>query len=143
MIGTEFFIELAKELKPLGYRCFLYDKDTSNWLSIITPDDSWLEIFHGDFGGYNITYEYVPSRDFGTGCRCNENALGEITHEVLQNALRYGKSFSSNTWHNEYLRDSQGGTHKVRVTGKKQPKHYESGLDALMKSWCWETYMEI
>lgn len=129
--------KLAKRIKSWGYRVFLYKHDYSEWLSIITPNGSWMEIFYGDYGGFNITYEYVPSRDFGSGCRCNDSALSlyGLTKEVLEAAERYGKNFSSRTWHNEYLRDSQGGMHKVRVTGFKKPTHYANGYEALMNSY--------
>lgn len=135
MKTTEFFYELAKEIKPFGFRCFLYDHDYGNWLSVITPNGSWLEIFHGYYGGYDITYEYVPSRDFGSGCRYNENALYEITKETLLAAENYGKNYEGHTWYYEWLKDNCGGFHRVRVTGTKKPKHYEDGLKALMESY--------
>ena len=32
----ELYKELAKEIKSYGFRCFLYNEDTSAWLYIIT-----------------------------------------------------------------------------------------------------------
>ena len=96
----EFYKELANEIKSQGFRCFLYDEDTSAWLYIITPNNSWLYVDNGEYGGYNITYEYEPSRDFGSGCRYNDDALYEITADTLIKAEKYGKSYGHRGWIN-------------------------------------------
>lgn len=37
-----FYRGLATEIKPEGFRCFLYLSETSKWLYVITPNNSWL-----------------------------------------------------------------------------------------------------
>ena len=56
----EFYKELANEIKPQGFKCFLYNEDTSAWLYIITPNNSWLYI---DNGEYKITLLVPDNKD--------------------------------------------------------------------------------
>ena len=105
---------------------FLYNEGTSAWLYIITPSDSWLYLDNADFYGYNISYEYTPSIDCGSGCRYNEDNLTEVTIETLLKAEQYGKSFRCKN-------------------GRKwaYPKHYASGIEAMRKSWCADRLIEL
>ena len=121
-----FYNELAEEIKPHGFKCFLYNEGTSAWLYIITPSDSWLYLDNADFYGYDLSYEYTPSRDCGSGCRYNENSLTEVTIETLLKAEQYGKSFRCKN-------------------GRKwaYPKHYASGIEAMRKSWCADKLIEL
>lgn len=125
----EFYKELAMEIKPHGFRCFLYDNDTSAWLYIITPNNSWLYLDNGTYGGFDITYNYEPSRDFGSGCRCNEEALYEITVDTLARAEQYGKSYGHRGWVN-VPNTYDGRTHRENVW--RSPKHYEDAYKAMM-----------
>lgn len=60
---VEFYKSLAKEIKPQGFKCFLYadEKDVYAWLCIITPNNSWLYVDEGELGGYNIVYGNIGS----------------------------------------------------------------------------------
>ena len=136
----EFYKELAKEIKPQGFKCFLYNEDTSAWLYIITPNNSWLYVDNGEYGGYNITYEYESSRDFGSGCRYNDDALYEITADTLIKAEKYGKSYGHRGWmnvSNTYDRRS----HRENVW--RSPKHYTDAYKAMSKSWCADRLIEL
>lgn len=136
----EFYKGLAKEIKPQGFKCFLYDEDTSAWLYIITPNNSWLYVDNGEYGGYNITYEYEPSRDFGSGCRYNDGALYEITADTLIKAEKYGKSYGHRGWidvSNTY----DGRSHRENIW--KSPKHYTDAYKAMSKSWCANRLIEL
>ena len=136
----EFYKGLAKEIKPQGFKCFLYDEDTSAWLYIITPNNSWLYVDNGEYGGYNITYEYEPSRDFGSGCRYNDGALYEITADTLIKAEKYGKSYGHRGWidvSNTY----DGRSHRENVW--RNPKHYTDAYKAMSKSWCANRLIEL
>lgn len=138
--GIEFYKELAKEIKPQGFRCFLYDKDTSAWLYIITPNNSWLYVDSETYGGFNITYHYEPSREFGTGCRYNEDALHEITSEILLKAEQYGKNYGHRGWisvPNRY----DGEIHRECVW--KRPKHYADAYKAMTSCWCADKLVEL
>ena len=88
-----FYRGLAAEIKPEGFRSFLFQSETSEWLYVITPNNSWMSIdFESD--GLNIVYHYEPSREFGQGCRYNEDPFREITAETLLEAERFGKNWS-------------------------------------------------
>ena len=136
----EFYKELAKEIKPQGFKCFLYNEDTSAWLYIITPNNSWLYVDNGEYGGYNITYEYEPSRDFGSGCRYNDDALYEITADTLIKAEKYGKSYGHRGWIN-VSNTYDGRSHRENVW--KSPKHYTDAYKAMSKSWCADRLIEL
>ena len=136
----EFYKELANEIKSQGFRCFLYDEDTSAWLYIITPNNSWLYVDSGEYGGYNITYEYEPSRDFGSGCRYNDDALYEITVDTLIKAEKYGKSYGYRGWMN-VPNTYDGRSHRENVW--RSPKHYADAYKAMSKSWCADSLIEL
>ena len=138
-LEINFYKELANELSEQGFRSFLYDKDDSAWLYVVTPNDSWLYIDKDLFSGYNITFEYVPSKDFGSGCRVNEDPLHEITAETLLEAECYGKNYKSRTYHMETTSD--GKPH--RVYGTKAPEYYTSGYKAMMNSYFADRLIEI
>ena len=136
----EFYKKLAKEIKPQGFRCFLYNKDTSAWLYIITPNNSQLYVDYGDYGGYNIVYEYEASREFDSGCRYNDDGLHAITANTLLKAEQYGKSYGHRGWidvPNQY----DGGSHRENVW--KRPKHYENAYNAMLNSWCANKLIEL
>ena len=136
----EFYKELAKEIKSQGFRWFLYDEDTSAWLYIITPNNSWLYVDYGEYGGYNITYEYEPSRDFGSGCCYNDDALYEITADTLIKAEKYGKSYGYRGWIN-VSNTYDGRSHRENVW--RSPKHYTDAYKAMSKSWCADRMIEL
>lgn len=121
-----FYKELAHEIKNDGFRCFLYNKDFSAWLYIITPDNSWLYVGKNCYFGFDISYQYTPSRECGSGCRYNEEPLFEITKETLLDAEKYGKSFKCKN-------------------GRKYsfPKHYTDGYEAMRNSYFGKDLIEL
>ena len=121
-----FYKELAKEIKPNGFRSFLHYGNGSAWLYVITPCNSWLYIDLGEYSGFNISYEYKPSASCGSGCRCNESPLYEITVETLKDAERYGKNFRFNNC---------GCICK--------PSLYLNGFEAMKKSYFAKTLIEL
>ena len=136
----EFYKKIASEIKPKGFRCFLYNEGTSVWLCIITPNNSWLSVDNAEFSGFNIDYEYEPSRDFGSGCRYNEHALNEITSEILFEAEEYGRNFGSYVQVTAPNRFNTG-IHREKVWRK--PNHYPNAYKAMMNSWCADKLKEI
>lgn len=126
----EFFSALAEEIKPAGYRCFVYQNDESQsiWMAVITPDHHWLNIFRAMYGGFDITFQYVPCKDFGSGCKYNDSALSEITAETLEKAVRYGLNFSIRS---------------KRYNSQRKPEYYQDGYTAMKNSFFGECYSEI
>lgn len=118
----KFIEELAKEIKPLGYRVFLYDDGKYNcWSHIITPSDSWLYLGHNVLLGMDLSYQYQPSKDFGSGCASQDHYFSIGVDELIA-IEKYGKNYS-------YKR--------------KFPKHYESGLKALENSRNYDKLVEL
>lgn len=136
----EFYKELAEEIKPQGFKCFLYNKDASAWLYVITPNNSWLYVDNAEYGGFNITYEYEPSRDFGSGCRYNENALYKITSDILLKAEQYGKHYGHCGWVN-VPNTYDGKSHRENVW--RTPNHYTDAYKSMMKCWCADKLVEL
>ena len=138
----EFYKKLAEEIKPQGFRCFLYDEKewgANAWLYIITPGNSWLYV-DGDINGFAVIYKYTPSSSLGGGCRYNDEGLFEITADTLNKAEQYGKSYTQYRWKdvpNTYDEKS----HKEHVW--TSPVHYEDGYKAMMSSWCADRLIEI
>lgn len=135
----DFYKKLAKEIKPQGFRCFLYDEGTSAWLYIITPRNSWLYV-DGDINGFNVIYQYTPSRSLGSGCRYNNEGLCEITADTLNKAEQYGIFYTQYRW-KDVPNTYDGGSHKEHVW--TSPVHYEDGYKAMMNSWCADRLVEI
>ena len=87
-------IEINKDLKELGYKFYASElngelsTETNGYYFCITPSDNVLYVQLGDFGyGYNISLQYVPSRQNGSGCRDNTLPdVSEITEDVLVKA---------------------------------------------------------
>lgn len=136
----EFYKGLAKEIKSQGFRCFLYNKESYAWLYVITPNNSLLYIDNGEFGGFNIIYEYKPSKEFGSGCRYNDEALHEITAKTLVAAEQYGKSYGHQGWikvSNIY----DGKSHRENVW--KSPEHYGNAYKAMMQKYSLNDLIEL
>ncbi len=136
----EFYKGLAEEIKPEGFRCFLYDENGSAWLYIITPNNSWLYVDNEYLSGFNIIYEYESSRDFGTGCCYNDEPLHEITVDTLIMAEKYGKSFGERGWIN-VPNTYNKNIHRENVW--KTPKPYSDAYKAMMDSWCADKLIEL
>lgn len=136
----QFYKELANEIKPMGFGCFLFTKDATAWLYVITPDNSWLYIDRTEYGGYNIIYKYKPSKEFGTGLQYNSEPLYEITTKTLLNAEQYGKAFKNRGWIN-IPNTYDGKFHRETVW--KSPEHYPDGYEAMLKNWCYNELAEL
>lgn len=124
MKKNEFYEKLAESIKPAGFRSFLYNEEQSSLLFIITPANSWLCISE-DYWGYGISYEYIPSKNFGSGVRWNEEPLcrDEIDTKALLKAEKYGKRYGKT--------QSYHGSRK----GFYMPEHYPDAYTAMMSAW--------
>jgi len=65
-----------------------------DYFYIITPADNVLYIQNGDFSGLNASLEYQPSRDTGSGCRCNEEPFYTIDAATLEELEKAGLQFA-------------------------------------------------
>ena len=119
------FEEIAKRIAPDGYRSFLYESSTfqSIWLSIITPNNNWLKIFSKEYGGYEICFAYIPTRELGGGCICNNELLYDISVDDLKAAEEYGRTYSS-------------------LAGIR-PLYYEDAYTAMINSEFGDKYKEL
>lgn len=137
----KFYQELAAEIKPLGFRCFLFHSQTS-WMYIITPKNSLLLIDDNPYGGVNVVYEYEPSVEFGSGCPYNDESLGllEVNADILLKAEAKGRKRGTRGW-KEVPNTYNNGTHMEYVN--KRPVLYKDGYKAMMNRWCARKLIEL
>jgi hypothetical protein len=105
-------IEGMKKLSKEGFKCYIYDGET--WGYFITPQDNVIYIQRDTFEwrGWTTSLQYIPNRDSGSGCRCEEEPFQAITKEQileceveglkLARRLKAELYKSSNQWFNKY-----------------------------------------
>ena len=99
-----------------GYRAYeVSEHDTFGFL--ITPDDNVLTVNKGDFGGINVTFNYIPSRQTGSGCSCNDEAIYECDMNTLKKLEAEGKSFAREL-HAKLYANSQAWFNKCYWNGR-------------------------
>jgi hypothetical protein len=106
-------------LKQAGYTVYAakhsdgLSSETSGYVFAITPSDNVLYVQRGNFGGWEISLQYPPTRKNGTGCRDNEGQpYAAVTLDVMQGAeqrnLRFARELhamlykSSEEWKSKY-----------------------------------------
>lgn len=78
-----------------GYQVYLTDARPSFYFAhLITPDGNILVIQNGNFGGLFPTFNYVPSKENGTGCACREEEIYDISLETLKELEEEGLAFA-------------------------------------------------
>ena len=88
-------------MKKAGYTVYAANhrdglsSDTSGYVFAITPNDNVLYVQRGEFGGWEISLKYTPSRKNGSGCRANDmQPYAEITPAILEEAERENLKFA-------------------------------------------------
>ncbi len=66
-----------------GYQAYAV-KDHDGFGYLITPSDNVITVNKGNFGGVTFTFCYVPSREHGSGCSCNDDAVYECDAQMLK-----------------------------------------------------------
>lgn len=90
----EFIRNILLMAKENGYKAYECTRSDSAYGWIITPQNNIVYIQKGDFFGCDMSLKYVPSRQTGTGCRCNEEPLTEINLAVLKGIEMEGLNFA-------------------------------------------------
>ena len=71
------------------------ERSREGWVFAITPSDNVLYIERGRLGGWEISLQYRPSRENGSGCRANDmQPYAEITPAILEEAERENLEFA-------------------------------------------------
>jgi hypothetical protein len=99
--GIKTMKNIIETLKQNGYTVYaskhrdgVLSSDKDGYVFAITPDDNVLYIQHG-LGGWEISLQYVPSRENGSGCRTNDmQPYNTITADVLAEAERENLAFA-------------------------------------------------
>ena len=93
--------EIIKTLKENGYKAYAsqlkegLSTENGGWVFAVTPSNNILYIQRGQFGGWEISLEYKPSRKNGSGCRANDTQpYSTVTVETLQETERENLSFA-------------------------------------------------
>ena len=105
-----YLFNAVTELTKHGYKA--YDVGSETYCFIVTPSDNVLYVQAEQFGGYNFSLQYRPSRECGTGCQCLEEPVSTIDLETVIKAEQEGLAFAnrlhaprwnnSEEWANKY-----------------------------------------
>lgn len=88
-------IEILKLAKENGCECYITPGDDAyDYGFIIFPDDVVMYIQNGDFWGFDFTIEYIPSRQNGSGCRCNEESITVVDWDELLHQKADGLAYA-------------------------------------------------
>jgi hypothetical protein len=85
--------DMAKLLSPNGYTCYAVPGE--DYAFLFTPAGNVLAVNHKYFGGWNFSFEYVPSKKNGTGCQCYAKSVLVLDLETVQTAERLGEAFAN------------------------------------------------
>ena len=88
--------ELINLLVKSGYRVFEVSVmgEKMDYFYTVTPNGAILYVQPEKWGGYTLSYQYRPSRETGTGCRCNDEAQDITSIEQMQQLEREGAVFA-------------------------------------------------
>ena len=91
--GCEVFITPFESNYDYGFMIFHETMKMGRFSYPIS--DTIMYIQNGDFWGFDFSIEYIPSKETGTGCRCNEESICEIDWETLLEQKREGLEFAN------------------------------------------------
>jgi hypothetical protein len=95
--------QAIETMKRAGYKVYATkghdfistERSRGGWVFAITPNDKVLYVQRGEFGGWEISLQYTPSRQHGSGCRANDmQPYAEITPATLEDAERENLKFA-------------------------------------------------
>ena len=88
-------VEILKLAKENGCESYITKADDAyDYGFMIFPDDTVMYIQNGDFWGWDFTIEYIPSRQTGTGCRCNDESISAVDWNTLLELKADGLKFA-------------------------------------------------
>ena len=90
--GRQELLEGLKVAKDNGYRAFVSKRGCYGW--IVTEENIlYVQI---NWRGWDFSFEYMPSRNIGSGCACNlsKQPIGAITIDIINKMERDGMAFA-------------------------------------------------
>jgi len=90
--GCECYITKHESGYDYGYMIFSEALYMGNF--VFPLPDVIMYIQNGDFWGWDFSIEYIPSRENGTGCRCNEESVCSIDWNGLLQQKADGLAFA-------------------------------------------------
>lgn len=88
-------VAILKMAKENGCECYVTPGDDAyNYGFIIFPDEVVMYLQNGDFWGYDFSIEYIPSREHGSGCRCNEESITVVDWDELLHQKAEGLAYA-------------------------------------------------
>ena len=88
-------VEILKLAKANGCECYVTSGDDMyDYGFMIFPDGVVMYIQNGDFWGYDFSIPYIPSRENGSGCRCNDVSVSVVDWLELLKQKRDGLAFA-------------------------------------------------
>ncbi len=77
-----------------GYKVMKFPEEYS-YFFVVTPKNNVLCISRAMSFGLDCALKYVPSKENGHGCRCNNEPFHEVTKELLETLENEGMKFAS------------------------------------------------
>ena len=87
---------MLKRLRADGFRVFISSNEEYNY-GLVTDGTHMIGINSAPyFDGFTLTYEYVPTKKFGTGVGCLDPLVGKtnITREDVEGCISYGIGYT-------------------------------------------------
>lgn len=102
-------MQVLEFAKANGYKCYFVDakRIMSAYGYMITPKGNVMYVQTGDFGGWEFSIPYVPSREHGSGCMCLEEPVFEVDVETLRKAEEEGLAFAGRLKATQYANAEQ------------------------------------
>ena len=98
--GEEFARENAEKMKDVismakekGLKVFVMARERASYGFIVTKRDNVIE-FCKELGGYSFYLKYVPSKENGQGCCCEDGPAPFLTPEVFEEMENAGLNFA-------------------------------------------------
>lgn len=101
MTKREFLINELLRCKNEGLRVFINTEDEHEYYNygLITDGTNIISVNFGKYGsnGFETSFEYVPSRKCGAGCKTLEEGYKhtKLTKEIFEEAVKKGKELST------------------------------------------------
>ncbi len=85
------FLKFAKTVE--GCKSYKVEEhDTFGF--VVTPDNNILCVSEDYFGGLRVALEYIPSKENGSGCSCNDDPIFEYDADMLKKLEVDGFTFA-------------------------------------------------
>lgn len=105
-------IEILEMAKKEGLKCFICKNTDYNYGYLVTENDNVLCISTNAIWGFDLSLEYIPSRNNGSGCCCNKEPVFDISIDTIREMEKEGLAFARRLGAKLYINSEQFFTDK-------------------------------